>query len=139
MPGKGKEIYNGTAPRWFHHQPTDETLRNFKQATVNYILDEGLQDNLPKASVLLCKEILPWLHPFERKWTKVTSVNFNTSLYKAHAAFYDTVRNLLLSTKKLNTLLKEAQAEDVADNDANASDQNGQNADNTAEKAQKSE
>ena len=71
-------------PAWFHQQPNTTSRGRYKDATVRYIIDEKLQNKLPKPNMNLYKAILRIIKVFERRWSDVTVENFNHSLYTAH-------------------------------------------------------
>lgn len=105
MPTKSEK----KGPRWFGRPLTESSKTMVKQAIVNYILAKGLRHKLPKGNVETCKNVLPYLQPFEPKWRDVNHDNFNTGQHKAHGDLLDTTRNFLKSRRELDELLDEAE------------------------------
>ena len=94
-------------PAWFHQQPNATSRGRYKDATVRYIIDEKLQDKLPKPNMNLYKAILRIIKVFKRRWSDVTVENFNPNLYTAHQCYVDTIRNLINSKRELQQMLDE--------------------------------
>ena len=84
MPEQKRKQKDTDYPGWFDQQPTNKCIEHFKDAAVNYILDKKISKNPPTANVEVCKSMLKWIVPFERKWKDVTIDNFNTKRHKAH-------------------------------------------------------
>ena len=108
MPNATNKTPKPSVPAWFNQKPNATERARFKDATVNYILDNKMRDAPPRPNINIYRAIIRCLLPFERKWSVVKQDNFNPSKYAAHQSFADTVRNLLNSEKELSMMLDEA-------------------------------
>ena len=87
MPNLTSKTAKPKVPAWFHQKPTTTERARFKDATVNYILDEKLRHALPKTNIHTYRAIIRCLIPFDRKWSKVSKDNYNPTKYAAHQSF----------------------------------------------------
>lgn len=102
---------------WHDQEPTATQKALVKDALVNYIVDKELRDKWPKPSNQLCKSMLPWLQPLNRKWEKVTQNNFDPGQHVAHRRLYDIVRHLLNSGGELKKMIQAYDEENDAQTD----------------------
>lgn len=77
----------GTFPKWWKEEPDGPTKLLIKQALANYIVKNGLKDNLPTAIKSVYLAILPEMGKLDERWKKVNEENFEQGKYPAHASF----------------------------------------------------
>ena len=81
--------------------PSTKAKEKFKRALGDFIIDKKLQNKVPKANVGTYKDVIPYMAKIDRRWQFVTNENFNTSLYKSHEVFKDTLCYLLNNKEAL--------------------------------------
>ena len=92
--------------------PSSRSKKTFKRALAQYIIDNKLEHKLPQAKVGTYKDVIPQMAKLDKRWNFVTSDNFNTSLYKAHDVFADTLCYLLKNKESLKKEIQEILDED---------------------------
>ena len=56
-----KKHFKNNPPPWWNLPPTDADKVNFKLATAEYLVNNGLEEEPPQATMEQYKEILPYL------------------------------------------------------------------------------
>ena len=109
MPTTANKAKTPKVPAWFHQKPNSQQRQQFKDATVQFIIDKKLRNKLPKPIISTYRDIIRWVRATDEKWYDVNKDNFSPTLYPAHQSLQDTIRNLLNSQRELPVLLDEAE------------------------------
>lgn len=87
----------GKTYAWFKVDISEKTKLDIKEAVVKFIINKGLEENLPAANINFYVSILPEMARVDERWLRVNSENLRPSKYPAHQQYAVTIKNLLNS------------------------------------------
>jgi hypothetical protein len=105
MPPRKKKVMEYA---WFQDPTGQDDLVDFKMALAQYFVKNPEKRKGAEPKVKLYLEVIPFLARIDPRWSVVDLDNFSPTRYKAHAAFADTMRNLLCSRRELSNWIRKA-------------------------------
>ena len=105
MPARKKKVMEWD---WFHDPVGSDDLVDFKMALAQYFVHHPDKRKDAEAKVKLYLDVIPYLAKLDVRWAHVSIDNFSPTRYRAHAAFADTMRNLLGSRRELSNWIRKA-------------------------------